>query len=397
MNEMKAISDPGKPLRVLFAITDLGKGGAERFLLDLCRAFERLGGVEFQIAALYDNNGYRELSAGIPIVQLDYQTFSLRRPAPNVRWARLLDEFAPHVVHSHRFLGEFITAQSVRPQIAYVCHGHDNMVQLAKPTFATLLDRKKLVNWLERRHLIRHKYRIARTSFVANSEHTLEYYKSVLPAWMREDVRLLHYGFDYRRFLAPSPRTVRPGQPIRLVNVGSFVDKKNQQLAIRTVGELRGRGMDVGLELLGDGPNRGLLQALTYDLGLSDRIHFRGNVERVEDYLRKADIYLHTATYEPFGLVLLEAMAAGLPCVIRDGQGDRELIVEGKNGFLLPGDDPVLYADRIQRLMTDPETYAPMSVFAQGFAGGFDINRAAQRFVDLYIERCARARTAVQS
>ncbi len=108
MNDMKGISDSGKPLRVLFVITDLGKGGAERFLLDLCRAFERRNDVEFQIAALYDNNGYRELSAGLPIVQLDYQTFSLRRPTPNLRWARLLDEFAPHVVHSHRFLGEFI-------------------------------------------------------------------------------------------------------------------------------------------------------------------------------------------------------------------------------------------------------------------------------------------------
>lgn len=387
---MRGISGPGKPLRVLFVITDLGKGGAERFLLDLCRAFERRKDVEFQIAALYDNNGYRELSAGLPIVQLDYQTFSLRRPTPNLRWARLLDEFAPHVVHSHRFLGEFITAQGVRPEVAYVCHGHDNMVQLAKLSFATLLDRQKLVNWIERRHLIRHKYRRARTSFVANSEHTLEYYRGVLPAWMRDDVRLIHYGFDYQRFRAPGPRAVQPGQSIRLVNVGSFVDKKNQQLAIRTVGELRRRGMDVGLELLGDGPNRGRLQSLAQDLGLSDRVHFRGNVERVEDYLRNADVYLHTAIYEPFGLVLLEAMAAGLPCVIRDGQGDRELIIEGQNGFLLKEDNPELYADRILRLATVPETYASMSAFAQRFAGDFDINRAAERFIDLYVERGAR-------
>lgn len=387
MSEVTRGADRKGPLRVLFVITDLGKGGAERFLLDLCRAFERRKDIEFLIAALYDNDRYGELSAGLPVVQLDYQTFSLRRPTPNLRWARLLDEFAPNVVHSHRFLGEFITAQSVRPKVAYVCHGHDNMVQFRKPSLATFLDRGKLANWIERRHLIRHKYRRVRTSFIANSEHTLQYYRRVLPVWMRPDVRLIHYGFDYQRFRAHAPRAVQPGQAIRLINVGSFVDKKNQQLAIRVVGELRQRGIDVTLDLLGDGINRSRLQSLAGSLGLCDRVHFRGNVERVEEYLRNADVYLHTAYYEPFGLVLLEAMAAGLPCVIRDGQGDRELIVEGKNGFLLSDDNPGAYADRIIALATKGELYPATSRNAIDFAADFDINRAAARFIDFYVER----------
>ena len=85
------------PLRVLFLITDLGKGGAERFLLDLCRALKRRGDVELLIGALYDNNGYHELSVGLTVVQLEYQTFSLTRRSDNSNWARLLGEFKPDV------------------------------------------------------------------------------------------------------------------------------------------------------------------------------------------------------------------------------------------------------------------------------------------------------------
>ena len=377
------MSAPDK-LRVLFPITDLGKGGAERFLLDLCHALARRGDVEIRVATLYEANGYVELSSGLPVVPMDYQTFSLRRPVGTPRWTDLLQSFRPHIVHSHRFLGEFLTAQGVTNDIAYVCHGHDNMVQFERASLRTFLDRTRFTMWLETRHLLKHKYGRVRTAFIANSEHTRAYYETVLPRSMQRDVVLLHYGFDYRRFRAPGPRCPADGSPLRLINVGSFVDKKNQQLAIRIGEVLAARNVAFRIDLLGDGPTRAGLEERVRTVGLQDRIRFRGNVDRVEERLREADIYLHTARYEPFGLVLLEAMAGGLPCVILNGLGNRELIVEGQNGHLFDVEDPIVFADRIQALAADPVRFTSMSAFAIQFAARFDIDEAAANFVRFY-------------
>jgi len=60
---------------------------------------------------------------------------------------------------------------------------------------------------------------------------------------------------------------------------------------------------------------------------------------------------VHSATYEPFGLVLLEAMAAGLPVVALDGRGNRELIVDGQNGYLLNQGDEENFMKRISDII----------------------------------------------
>ncbi len=103
-------------------------------------------------------------------------------------------------------------------------------------------------------------------------------------------------------------------------------------------------------------------------------------------------IYLHTAWYEPFGLVLLEAMAAGLPCVTLDGKGNRDLIEDGRNGFLLEREDASAFADRIVELATDRERYREISAYAQEFAKTYDIDAATDRLVDFYRARVERSR-----
>jgi glycosyltransferase involved in cell wall biosynthesis len=133
-------------------------------------------------------------------------------------------------------------------------------------------------------------------------------------------------------------------------------------------------------------------------LGLENRIALHGNVDRVEEWLWRSHLYLHTACYEPFGLVLLEAMAAGLPCVVLDGKGNRDLIEQGQNGYMVDEQDPSEFAVHIQALASSPETYGAMSAYARDYARAFDIGRAANRFVAFYRQcrlRDRRERRAV--
>jgi glycosyltransferase involved in cell wall biosynthesis len=379
-------------LRILFLINELRKGGAERFLIDLCTALQNRPDVEFVIGTLFDSNEYTELTARLPIVQLHYVPFSFTAAREYATYQSLLQEFKPDIVHTHLYLAEFLSAQHVSKDITYVCHGHDNMVQFAKLGVGTLLDRVAVTNWLEKRYIIRNKYRQVATSFVANSPHTLAYYKAVLPRFMRGDIHLLRYGFDYERFRARELPTLPASGPVRLINVGSFQHKKNQIFIVSVAKALREAGIDFHVDLLGDGENRARVQAEVHRSGLGDRITLHGNVDRVEEWLWRSHLYLHTAWYEPFGLVLLEAMAAGLPCVVLDGKGNRDLIEQGQNGYMIDEQSPSEFVARIQAMATSPEAYGAMSAYAREYAKGFDIGRAADRFVAFYHQCRLQAR-----
>lgn len=384
-----------RPLRVLYLITDLGKGGAERFLIDLATALRPRDDVDFVIGSLYDQDLYGALTDGLPIEQLDFQTFSLRGRNTCPAYEELLERFRPDVVHTHRFLAEFLSSYYVSPDVAYVCHGHDNMVQLERLSWCTFSNREAFTNFWERRHLVRHKYDKVPTAYIANSTHTRDYYRRVLPRHMRDDVVLVPAGFDYDRFFNPEGEPPSPGERVRLVNVGSFQDKKNQAFIVSIARELLARGLDFEINLLGDGVNRPAVERAVRAAGLENRVLFQGNVNDVERWMRDSHLYLHTARYEPFGLVFLEAMAAGLPCVTLDGKGNRDVIEDGRNGFLLEREVTSAFADRILELVTDRERYHEMSSYAQSFASRYDITAVADRLIAFYHARVELARQSV--
>ena len=379
---------------MLYLITDLAKGGAERFLIDLATALRRREDVEFVIGSLYEQDLYGALTDDLPIQQLDFRAFSLRGSNSCPAYEDVLERFRPDVVHTHRFLAEFLSSYYVSPDIAYVCHGHDNMVQLRRPSVRALVNRSALTNLIERRHLVHNKYAKVPTAFVANSKYTRDYYRRVLPHHMRSDVVLIPCGFNYDRFFNPEVQPPRDGERILLLNVGSFQAKKNQAFVVDVAQELRRRGVDFEIHLLGDGATRSAVESSVSAAGLDGRVLFHGNVHGVERWMFDSHIYLHTARYEPFGLVLLEAMAAGLPCVTLDGKGNRDLIEDGRNGFLLEREDATAFADRIIQLATDGERYRATSAYAQAFAKNYDIDTVANELVDFYRARVNLRRSA---
>ena len=89
---------------------------------------------------------------------------------------------------------------------------------------------------------------------------------------------------------------------------------------------------------------------------------------------------------EGFGLVLLEAMAAGLPIVSLDGRGNRGLIKDGENGFFIIEENAGLFVDKILLLANDEPLYRQMSAQAVEFARGYDIKNYVDRLLALYYQ-----------
>jgi glycosyltransferase EpsD len=194
----------------------------------------------------------------------------------------------------------------------------------------------------------------------------------------------MHNAINVDRFKRPSELTRSNSEEIRFVNIGSFVKKKNQAFLIDIISAFNKKGIRTKTYFLGDGPARNEVEEKAKILGVSVQCFFEGNVNKVEQYLWNSDIYVHTATYEPLGLVLLEAMIAGLPVVTLDGRGNRDLMNDGNNGYLIYDENPNLFVDKILYLWENPEEYERISKNAEKFAKEYDIKNYCEKLITIY-------------
>ena len=152
-------------------------------------------------------------------------------------------------------------------------------------------------------------------------------------------VRVLPYGtLMETRAAGPPPGRAPDGAPIRMLTVGRIAREKNLPLLIDAVGALADHdGLDVELDVVGDGPDREEVARYVTDAGLGPRVHLVGpryGGALVESY-DGADIFAMTSLVDSFGIVLIEAMARGLPVIAPNIVGVRDVVVDGVNGLLV--------------------------------------------------------------
>lgn len=370
-------------MKVLYIINNLDKGGAERFVLDLVTYLHENTLIDYRLAVLDDTNEYGEYAVKtLNLTNIEYTPFSFRRKNRNEKLTSLITDFQPDIIHSNLFLSEFVTCYDVRKNINYVCHGHDNMHQFEPLTFRQLFNKNRLLNRLDYHVLSFKKYRKSTTYFIANSRHTFDYYKKNVPRMQRDNVRLVQYGFNFANYYAP--KSSAPIEKIRMVNVGSFQVKKNQQFFIELACVLRNRGVDFEINLIGHGTEFDKIQKKIHALQLDSHLLLRGLHSNVQEWYQASDLYVHAATYEPFGLVFLEAMAAGLPVITLDGKGNRDIIEADKNGFLFYEQDAEKFADKVIEYTSDRMKYTQMSMFAQEYARQFDASTKTEELIEFY-------------
>jgi glycosyltransferase involved in cell wall biosynthesis len=168
-------------------------------------------------------------------------------------------------------------------------------------------------------------------------------------------------GVDLRLF--HPPENARPESPdsIRCLAVARLVERKGLGELIRAFGFLpRGR---FSLEIVGDGPDEGLLRNLVSSLGLAAEVSFLGSLERkaVAERYREADLFTLPSSAEAFGNVFAEALASGLPIIGSTVGGIPELVEHGTNGLLVPPGSPDALAQSISYLAEDPALRSKMS------------------------------------
>ena len=191
-----------------------------------------------------------------------------------------------------------------------------------------------------------------------------------------------------------------------LLFVGRLERLKGVEVAIRALALLRDRNHDdVRLLILGEDSKDGdegekdRLKAVAADVGVRDRVDFLGSVAHHElpYFYSAADVCVMPSYSESFGLVGLEAQASGRPVVGSDVSGLRSVIRDQVSGYLIAGHDPAEYAERIGRLLEDPELAQQMGRRGRLLAQRYSWTRTADRLRELFEDVAERAQIRVHA
>jgi glycosyltransferase involved in cell wall biosynthesis len=166
--------------------------------------------------------------------------------------------------------------------------------------------------------------------------------------------------------------------------VGRLQPWKGQDRLLHALGSLRERGHDVhGLMVGGDAYDLSPryardLKRMVGDLGLTNAVTLTGHVERVDPYLQLMDVFVNASEAEPFGIVLLEAMALGTPVLAVAGGGPLEIIEPGRTGVLADGADAHALARALGDLVSDPDLRERLAEAGPRAAARFSAGRMAE-------------------
>lgn len=199
---------------------------------------------------------------------------------------------------------------------------------------------------------------------VVISDYYRDYIADALPSQDMTAVHVIRCGVDTSR-LAPSAPRADAGVPT-VVCPGRLVPMKGHRYLLEALSRLQREGVALRVEIAGGGALRGELEVMVRDLGLEDRVSFRGQLthDRMLEALRGADIVClpsvvtEDGEQEGIPVALMEAMAFGAAVISTDTSGVAELVRDDETGLLVPPGDADALAEALRRLALDPDLRA---------------------------------------
>jgi phosphatidylinositol alpha-mannosyltransferase len=213
------------------------------------------------------------------------------------------------------------------------------------------------------------------------------------------DYRIIPNGVDLDRFTSAQPFEELRDGTLNILFVGRLEERKGLMYLLRGYHRLKKRHVDARLIVVGDGPQRGQYRRYVATRRVRD-VEFMGRVSDDDKarYFASADVFAAPSTgQESFGIVLLEAMAAGLPIVASDIHGYKNVVQRGTQGLLVEPRNHRAIAAALYALAHDPEMRQAMGDAGRQKAPDYSWDRVTERVVAYYQEvreQVAAARAA---
>lgn len=370
-------------MRILYIINDLRLAGAERFVADIA-PYQKASGLDVSVATLapYGSAFEEEIKrAGIPLL-MPTRTYPFRSPAHIPRLRTLFQGY--DLVHVQLFPAQLwavlaaMTIGNSAPVLLTTEHNTHN-------TRRNIPALRAMDRWMYSRY----------AHIAAISDGTRDALVEYLPE-TADAISVIHNGIDPQRFTEPGSAEERsrlfpqvPASSPLLLCIGRLEPQKDFPNLFRAMRKLP----DVHLAIVGVGSLQAELQTLSRTLTLSERVHFLGQRNDIPALLRNADLYVQASAWEGFGIAAVEAMASGLPLVITDVSGLREVVAEA--GVRVPPSDPEALSRAVSDLLADEEKRFELAHQARERAQLFTVSTCADAYTKLY-EKLIVEKTALK-
>lgn len=342
----------GEIYKIAFVITELDVGGAEKALVQIVLGLPR----DRWNCRVYSLGPWGPLAtvlqdAGIPVHCLGAVHLW---DAPRVIWAlrQALRQFQPHLMQTFLFhanlLGRLAGAWAGVPHIV-------SGIRVAER-------RSRLYGWLDywTNTLVERN--------VCVSLGVADYCEKTVGLPSSKTV-VIPNGVELDRFRREPPVDLQPYQippsaPL-LLTIGRLERQKGIDLLLQALPAVLETLPETRLVIIGDGPDRSILEALATQLKIRSSILFLGKRSDVPNWLKTADAMVLASRWEGMPNVVLEAMAAGTPVIATEVEGIADLLTNGESGLVVPPENPEALTEAIVQLLDDPPLRLKLSETAQ--------------------------------
>jgi glycosyltransferase involved in cell wall biosynthesis len=358
-------------MRVLHSTKVQGIGGAEQHLLTLLPAL-RARGVDARFLSLDGGLDSARFHQALEERRIPYERVPCGQDAsPRLAFdvVRATRRVAPDLVHTHMVHADVygsVAAHALRRPFVSTRHNDDRY--LLGPF----------------RHVDRtFMHGVGRIVAISDAVRRFHVAAGLPP----EKLVTIHYGLDEPPRVpsetSPAEVGVRPGAPL-IVAVGRLIEQKDHTTLLRAFARVHEQRPDARLAILGWGRLEDELRAQVSALGLDGAALLLGRVEP-RAWLERADVFAHTSRWEGFGIVLLEAMLAGLPVVATRVSAIPEIVQDGRTGILTEPGDHETIAAALTSLLDDPHRRAELGAAGRRRAHEeFSVARMTERTIAVY-------------
>ncbi|RTL57975.1 MAG: glycosyltransferase [Rhodocyclaceae bacterium] len=328
----------GQPIHVQHVVLSLQPGGLENGVVNVVNGLSPEGFRSSVCCLKFGGEFVSRLKSGVAVEEMGWRKGNdLGLP---FRLARLFRRTRPDVVHTRNaesFYYGFLGAKLAG--IKHVVHSEHGR------TFNDRQIRFLVQRWFS-----------AYTSALFSVSEQLKNDLVAHVGLTADRIQVLHNGVDLDRFAGTGRDEARrllgaaEGE-VLVGSVGRLVPVKNYPLLLSAFATLD--LPQLALILVGEGPERGALEAQARELGIAGRVRFLGHRDDVTALMPGLDVFVLPSFSEGMSNTLLEAMAASLPCVASAVGGNPEIVSHGKTGYLFPSGDSEALAGSLRTLCTD--------------------------------------------
>ncbi len=356
---------------MLLASGDLW-AGAEVMVYQLACGLKKIKHVKILVVLLNNGRLAEELKgAGVEVVIIDEVQLSIA--GLTRRLYNITKGFSPRIIHSHRYkenlLAWLVTRVMRKVRLVATQHGMPEVAAQDRSFPAALQTGLS--------------FRLLSCCFNRTVLVSKEMLQSLLDSYgfTLKNAIVIHNG------IALSSKVIqRTKERLTVGSAGRLFPVKDFALMVDIANLVVAQTDEVDFAIAGDGPERSVLEKKISEYGQQARFRLLGHQEDMDAFYNSLDVYINTSVHEGIPMSVLEAMSHGLPVVVPKVGGLPEIVEEGVSGYLVDSRNPVVFADRILKLLNPKHRYAMASAAQKRVEGSFSREAMAQQYYQLYRE-----------